>query len=128
MKRLQTFFQDFCRELEGVLAVGVVDISSGSLLSLHLPDNQSAGEDMELSGGPVAELFRENSSAGPEKEEGKANAPVSEIFIDAANAFNFMKLVDGKKAVIFMLTKKSVNQGMGWSSLKTAVNEVSNLL
>lgn len=51
-----------------------------------------------------------------------------EMFINSTNVFHFMKVVEGKEAVVIMVTKKTTNQGMGWSSLKLALPDIKALL
>lgn len=51
-----------------------------------------------------------------------------EVFINSDNVFHFMKLIEGKDAVVVMVTKKTTNQGMGWSSLKMSLPDLKELL
>ncbi len=47
-----------------------------------------------------------------------------EIFISSVQTFHFMKLIREKEAVLVMVTRKTTNQGMGWSALRVALDEV----
>ena len=43
----------------------------------------------------------------------------------ATMGFNFMKLIREKHAVVVLVTKKTTNQGMGWASLRAALEDIS---
>jgi hypothetical protein len=44
-----------------------------------------------------------------------------EIFISSPKVFHFMATIKTKDAVVVMVTKKTVNQGMGWAAVRTSL-------
>jgi hypothetical protein len=51
-----------------------------------------------------------------------------EIFISSPKVYHFMATIKDKESVVVMITKKTVNQGMGWASLRTNLNSIKSTL
>ncbi len=51
-----------------------------------------------------------------------------EIFISSPKVFHFMATIKDKGAVVVMVTKKTVNQGMGWAAVRNNLNAIKATL
>jgi len=51
-----------------------------------------------------------------------------EIFVSSVKVFHFMIAMRDKSAVVVMVTKKTTNQGMGWSALRSSINTLKPTL
>lgn len=133
MSKLDEVCQKVCAEVDGSIAIGVVDVSTGMMMGVHHSVPYFTQEYLDVVSASAVELFRGKIVSRVEqllsKTRGKEiKNTFKEIFINSDNVYHFMKVVEGKEAVIVMVTKKTTNQGMGWSSLKMAVPEIRDLL
>lgn len=129
---------DSCRavveKVEGGVACGVVDLSTGMLLGIH---NSAAYTQTlnEVVAAATMDMFRGSAIDKIEKmvrqhrgitEDGAHY--FEEIHITSKHNFHFAKTIAGGKAVIMLVTKKTTNIGMGWAQLKSVIPDVEPLV
>lgn len=129
---------DSCRavveKVEGGVACGVVDLSTGMLLGIH---NSAAYTQTlnEVVAAATMDMFRGSAIDKIEKmvrqhrgitEDGAHY--FEEIHITSRHNFHFAKTIAGGKAVIMLVTKKTTNIGMGWAQLKSVIPDVEPLV
>jgi len=51
-----------------------------------------------------------------------------EVFISSPKVYHFMTVIRDKGAVVVMVTKKTVNQGMGWAALRNSLATIKATL
>lgn len=133
MGKLDDLCQRICGDVDGSVAVGVVDLSSGMMMGVYHNVPYFTQEYLDVVSASAVELFRGKLVTRVEnllsKQRGKETANTfKEIFINSDNVLHFMKIIEAKDAVVVMITKKTTNQGMGWSNLKMAVPEIREML
>lgn len=123
--------KSFAEGLDGIHALGVVDISSGLLVgSWHCP-NHFSSDHMETIAAALSELVGGKTMRLVEKMLTQPNGTAQtteEMFFSTQDYFYFSKVVAEKPCQLIMITRKAFNQGMGWATLRTAVDEIKNLL
>ncbi|MDH5676198.1 MAG: hypothetical protein OEZ06_29025 [Myxococcales bacterium] len=129
---------DSCKNVidnvDGGVACGVVDLSTGMLLGIH--NSASYTQTLnEIVAAATMDLFRGSSVDKIEKmvrqhrgmpEDGMHY--FQEIHITSQHNFHFAKTIAGGKAVIMLVTKKTTNIGMGWAQLKSVIPEIEPLV
>lgn len=129
---------DSCRQVvdkvEGAVACGVVDLSTGMLLGIH--NSASYTQTLnEIVAAATMELFRGSNVSRVEKmvrqHRGVAEDGghyFEEIHITSRHNFHFAKTIATGKAVIMLVTKKTTNIGMGWAQLKSVIHDIEPLV
>lgn len=133
MSKLSDVCQIICSDVDGALAVGVVDLSSGMMMAVHHTVPYFTQDYLDAVAAASVDMFRGRLVSRIEqllsKQRGsEIKGTFQEMFINSTNVFHFMKVIEGKEAVVIMVTKKTTNQGMGWSSLKLALADIKALL
>jgi hypothetical protein len=128
---------DICREviggLNGSLACGVVDLSSGRLLGAHSRRSfgETAGEALppaaiELLGSPalanLSALLRARTGTAP-----AASEPMDEVYVNGERQL-FAKVLSGGSVAVVLLTDETTAVGWGWVRLRSAVRQVQSLV
>lgn len=133
MSKLNSVCQQIVSDVDGAIAVGVVDVSSGMMMGVHHSVPYFTQDYLDAVAAAAVDMFRGRTVSRIEQLLSKVRGAevkntFKEVFINSDNVFHFMKLVEGKDAVVVMVTKKTTNQGMGWSSLKMALPDITALL
>lgn len=129
---------DACKEVvgktEGAVACGVVDLDSGMLLGIYNSASYTQTLNEIVAAGAM-DLFRGQNVGRVEQlvrqHRGQAENGehyFQEIHITSLHNYHFAKTIKGGKAVIMLVTKKTVNIGMGWAQLKSAIPAVEPLV
>lgn len=121
---------DICKDVvegvDGALAVGVVDLSTGMIMGVHHTVPHFTQSYLDTVAAAAVDMFRGKGVKqvekllGEQRGEDITNA-FEEVFISSPNVFHFMVVLKEKGAVVVMVTKKSTNQGMGWSAVKNNI-------
>jgi hypothetical protein len=128
---------DVCRQLvekvDDCLAVGVVDLNTGMLMGVHHTIPYFTQAYLDAVAAAAVEMFRgKNVRRVEELLSQQRGAPIKdsfeEIFISSPKVFHFMATIKDKESVVVMITKKTVNQGMGWASLRANLNAIKATL
>lgn len=110
-------------KVDDCLAVGVVDLNTGMLMGVHHTVPYFTQAYLDAVAAAAVEMFRgKNVRRVEELISQQRGEPVKDafedIFISSVKVFHFMTTIRDKEAVIVMVTKKTVNQGMGWAALR----------
>ena len=128
---------DVCRQLvekvDDCLAVGVVDLNTGMLMGVHHTIPYFTQAYLDAVAAAAVEMFRgKNVRRVEELLSQQRGAPIKdsfeEIFISSPKVFHFMATIKDKGAVIVMVTKKTVNQGMGWAAVRNNLSSIKATL
>lgn len=129
--------QDVCKQIlekvDDCLAVGVVDLNTGMLMGVHHTVPYFTQAYLDAVAAAAVEMFRGKSVRRVEEllstQRGEPIKDVfEEVFISSAKVFHFMTVVKEKGAVVVMVTRKGINQGMGWSALRNNLDVVKKTL
>ena len=121
--------QTMVEAVDDCLAVGVVDLSTGMMMGVHHTVPHFTQAYLDAVAAAAVELFRGKNVRRVEELLGQQRGEditdsFEEIFASTIKTFHFMSTIQDKGAVVVMVTKKSANQGMGWSALR---NNLGNL-
>ncbi len=128
---------DVCKavydKVDDCLAVGVVDLNSGILMSVHHTVPTFTQAYLDAVAAAAVDMFRGKTVRRVEellsKQRGQeVRDSFEEIFISSPMVFHFMAIIQGKGAVVVMVTKKSTNQGMGWAALRSNIHALAATL
>ena len=128
---------EVCRQIlekvEDCVALGVVDLNTGMLLGVHHTVPYFTQAYLDAVAASAVEMFRGKTVRRVEELISQQRGePIKdsfeEIFISSPKVFHFMATVKGKDAVIVMVTKKSVNQGMGWAAIRNNIAAIKATL
>lgn len=125
MNQLDKACQEICSKVEDAMAVGIIDLGSGMIMGL---DNKSGLKQnyLDKMSSAVLNLFRGNEVKKIENK--KDENSFKEILINNNNNLVFIKQVDNLNYVIFIVSGKELNQGIGWSTLKISIQDIKPLL
>ncbi|HET7544746.1 MAG TPA: hypothetical protein VFK05_32990 [Polyangiaceae bacterium] len=129
--------QEVCKTIldrvDDCLAVGVVDLNTGMLMGVHHVVPYFTQAYLDAVAAAAVEMFRgKNVRRVEELLSQQRGEPIKdsfeEIFISSPKVYHFMMAIKDKGAVVVMVTKKSTNQGMGWSALRNGIASVKATL
>ncbi len=128
---------EVCRQVhdkvDDCVAVGVVDLNTGMLLGVHHSVPHFTQAYLDAVAAAAVEMFRGKNVRRVEEllsqQRGEpVKDSVEEIFISSPKVFHFMATIKEKGAVVVMITKKSVNQGMGWAAIRNNMSTIKGTL
>lgn len=128
---------DVCRtileKVDDCVAVGVVDLNTGMLLGVHHTVPYFTQAYLDAVAAAAVEMFRGKNVRRIEEllsqQRGEQlKDSFEEIFISSPKVFHFMATIKDKGAVVVMITKKTVNQGMGWSAIRNNLTSIKATL
>lgn len=120
-------------KIDDCLAVAVVDLGTGMLLGVHHTVPYFTQPYLDAVAAAAVEMFRGRNVRRIEEllsqQRGEAiRDSFEEIFISSPKTFHFMAVIKDKGAVILMVTKKTVSQGMGWAAIRSNLNAIKGTL
>jgi hypothetical protein len=125
-------------KVDDCLACGVVDLNTGMLMGVHHSVPYFTQAYLDAVAAAAVEMFRgKNVRRVEELLSGQRGEPIKdsfeedsfeEIFISSPKVFHFMATIKDKGAVVVMVTKKTVNQGMGWAAIRNNLNSIKGTL
>lgn len=128
---------DLCRSMvEGIhggLASAVVDTQAGMLLGFYHLVPHFTPTYLEAVAAAAVEMFRGRTVRRIEELLGRQRGAVfqdsfEEIFISSAVVFHFMKVIQERQAIVVLVTRKDVNQGMGWAMVRNAIPDLMDVI
>ena len=115
------------------VASNVVDLSSGMMLGGHFASDFST-DHFEAVSAAVTNLFRGKETLRVENLV-KAQRGITDdehymhkVQFSTTTLEHFVIKLDGKEAVLTLVTRKPANIGMGWSAIKSAAPSVAPLI
>lgn len=120
-------------KIEDGLALGVVDLNTGMLMGVYHTVPYFTQGYLDAVAAAAVEMFRgRNVRRVEELLASQRGEPVKdsfeEIFISSPKVFHFMATIRDKGAVVVMVTKKTVNQGMGWAVIRNNITAIKGTL
>src|SRR5512143_100533 len=128
---------DVCKgireRVDDCLAVGVVDLNTGMLMGVYHSVPYFTQAYLDAVAAAAVEMFRGKNVRRVEEMLSQQRGELikdsfEEIFISSPKVFHFMATIKDKGAVVVMVTKKTVNQGMGWAAIRTNLNSIKGTL
>lgn len=120
-------------KVEDCVAVGVVDLNTGMLMGVHHTIPYFTQAYLDAVAAAAVEMFRGKNVRRVEEllsqQRGETiKDSFEEIFISSPKVYHFMATIKDKGAVVVMVTKKTVNQGMGWSAIRNNLSAIKGTL
>jgi hypothetical protein len=120
-------------KLDGCLAVGVIDLDSGMILGIHHIVPHFTQAYLDAVAAAVVDMFRGKTVRRVEQILSEAHGieikdSFEEIFISSSRVYHFMVVIKEKGAVVIVVTKKTVSQGMGWAVLRSNLKSIETVL
>jgi hypothetical protein len=128
---------DVCKtvleKVDDCLAIGVVDLNTGMLMGVHHNVPYFTQAYLDAVAAAAVEMFRGKNVRRVEELLSQQRGEVlkdsfEEIFISSAKVFHFMATIKDKGAVVVMVTKRTVNQGMGWAAIRNNMTAIKGTL
>lgn len=128
---------EVCRSIlekvDDCLAVGVVDLNTDMLMGVYHSVPYFTQAYLDAVAAAAVEMFRGKNVRRVEEMLSQQRGEVikdsfEEIFISSPKVFHFMATIKDKGAVVVMVTKKTVNQGMGWAAIRTNLASIKGTL
>ncbi|MCA9697712.1 MAG: hypothetical protein KC431_09325, partial [Myxococcales bacterium] len=133
MSNVNKVCEEVVDDVQDALACGVVDLNTGMLMGVHHTIAYFTQSYLDAVAAAAVDMFRGKNVRRVEKLISKHRGQevvdaFEEIFISSPAVFHFMKMIPNKSAVVVLVTRKTTNQGMGWSSLRLAVEQIAEAL
>lgn len=133
MSNVNKVCEKIVEDVQDALACGVVDLNTGMLMGVHHTVAYFTQSYLDAVAAAAVDMFRGKNVKRVEKmisqHRGKEITDAfEEIFVSSPNVFHFMKALKGKGAVVVLVTRKTTNQGLGWASLRLAVDDIVEAL
>ncbi|HXH72256.1 MAG TPA: hypothetical protein VNI58_05510 [Mariprofundaceae bacterium] len=120
-------------DVDGALACAVVDLSSGLMLGAHHSVPYFTQAYVDAVAAAAVDMFRGKTISTVEKllsaQRGiEVSKSVREVQMTTEGTYHFMITVEGKPdALLVLITNRSANLGMGWTSVRRANAQVAPL-
>lgn len=133
MANLNTSCQDVVNDVQDALACGVVDLNTGMLMGIHHTVPYFTQSYLDAVAAAAVDMIRGRTVRRVEQVLSKHRGTevkdsFEEIFIASKNVYHFMALIREKQSLVVLVTKKSTSQGMGWASLRNALDDIAAAL
>lgn len=133
MANLNDICKNVVDDVQDALACGVVDLNTGMMMGVHHIVPYFTQSYLDAVAAASVEMVRGRTVRRVEelltKHRGKeVKDSFEEIFISSTATFHFMKVIKEKQSIVILITKKSTSQGMGWSSLRSFLPEITSAL
>lgn len=131
MSKLDEICAEVYSEVDGAIAVAVVDLDSGMPLSVYHQVSHFDQSYVDLVSAAAVDMFRGKTVRMVEdqltKQRNKsAIHSIQEVQMTTAGTLHFMiVLPEHQHIVVVMVTSKKTSTGMGWASLRRAVPTIS---
>lgn len=120
-------------EVDGALACTIIDLSSGLMLASHHTVPYFSQEYIDAVSASAVDMFRGRTIRTVEKllseERGReVRNSIQEVQMATAGTYHFMSIVSDKPdALLVLITDRTANLGMGWTSMRRANSLLSPL-
>jgi hypothetical protein len=133
MASTQEVCESVLEKVDDCLAVGVVDLNTGMLMGVHHTVPYFTQAYLDAVAAAAVEMFRGKTVRRVEELVGAQRGEAvkdsfEEIFISSPKVYHFMVVIKEKGAVVVMVSKKTTNQGMGWSALRNSLAAIKATL
>lgn len=131
---LKSICETLYSEVNGAIAVAIVDLSSGMPLEVYHQVSHFNQDYIDLVSAAAVDMFRgRNVNKVEEKLAAQRNRPlrhsIQEVQMTTEGTLHFMAVIPNKPDILALLvTNKKASIGMGWSCLRRAIPELSATL
>lgn len=131
MSKLDEICAQIYSEVDGAIAVAVVDLDSGMPLSVYHQVSHFDQNYVDLVSAAAVDMFRGKTVRMVEEQltrqrNKSALHSIQEVQMTTAGTLHFMiVLPEHQHIVVVMVTSKRTSTGMGWASLRRAVPMIS---
>lgn len=132
MKNLNDVCNSILRDVNESLAVAVVDLTSGLLLSVAHNVPYFTQSYIDAVAAAAVDMFRGKTVTTVEKllsaQRGREVInSIKEVQMSTEATYHFMSLVPDKpNALVVLITTKRANLGMGWAALRGALPQLKS--
>ena len=133
MSNLNDICNSVLRDVNDSLAMAVVDLSSGLLLSVAHNVPYFTQSYLDAVAAAAVDMFRGKTVTTVEKlltaQRGKEVVnSIKEVQMTTSATYHFMSIVPDKpNALVVLITTKQANLGMGWSALRSSLAAIKPL-
>lgn len=133
MANINQICQNVVNDVQDALACGVVDLNTGMMMGVHHIVPYFTQSYLDAVAAAAVEMMKGRTVRRVEqlmtKQRGtEIKDAFEEIFMSSKNVYHFMALIRAKQTLVVLVTKKSTSQGMGWASLRSALDEIASAL
>jgi len=133
MANLNETCEALVRDVDDALGAAVVDLSSGLLMAVAHSVPYFTQSYLDAVAAAAVDMFRGKTITAVEKllsnQRGNdISQLLQEVQMSTERTYHFMSVVPGKpNSLVVLITGRKANLGMGWSSLRSAMNEIAPL-
>jgi hypothetical protein len=113
-----------CREVmnnvDGAVACGIVELSTGRLLGFHALKRTPALEEAIVAA--TLSMLCRRSGRDAAAERGEAMA--LEVHVVSGHGYHFARVLEGGRSAVMLVTSRSTNAGMGSAQFKAVIPKV----
>lgn len=133
MANINQICQNVVNDVQDALACGVVDLNTGMMMGVHHVVPYFTQSYLDAVAAAAVEMMKGRTVRRVEqlmtKQRGsEIKDAFEEIFMSSKNVYHFMALIRAKHSLVVLVTKKSTSQGMGWASLRAALDDIADAL
>ena len=131
---LKSICEQIYSDVDGAIAVAVVDLSSGMSLDVYHRVAYFDQDYIDLVSAAAVDMFRgKNVARVEEKLANQRNKPlqqsIQEVQMTTAGTLHFMSVLPEKPDILALLvTTRKASVGMGWSVLRKAIPSITQEL
>ena len=116
-----------------ILACCVVNLKNGVILGVHNVSSNFFQPYLDVVAAMVVQLFRGNEIKQVESflssfQSREISNALEEIMMGMSGVYHFMKVIPNQDVAAVMVTKKSVNQAIGWLAIRNAIPLIEKAL
>lgn len=132
MSKLDAICKSIYDDVDGAIAMAIVDLESGMPLSVYHQVPHFNQDYVDLVSAAAVDMFRGRTVRSVEEQLGKqrgksAMHSIKEVQMITEGTFHFMvTLPQHSHIVAILITTKKALMGMAWTSLKRAINDISD--
>jgi len=133
MATLNETCESLVRDVDDALGAAVVDLSSGLLMAVAHSVPYFTQSYLDAVAAAAVDMFRGKTITAVEKllsnQRGSdLSQMLQEVQMSTERTYHFMSVVPGKpNSLVVLITGRKANLGMGWSSLRSAMNDIAPL-
>jgi len=133
MASINELCESMVTDVADAVAANVVDLSSGMMLGGHFTSNFTTDHFEAVSAAATSlyrgkETLRVEDLVKAQRGDTTDDHYIEEVQMTTKMHFHFMKKIEGKEAILCLVTKTTSNLGMGWSAVKGNIKQFESLI
>lgn len=131
MSSLEEICEMIYNEVQGAIATAVVDLETGLPLAVHHRIEYFSQDYVDLVSAAAVDMFRGRTVRRVEEQltnhrQKSAYHSIQEVQMVTVGTLHFMMTVpEHPHIVAILVTTKKTGLGLGWASLRSAINDIS---